>query len=242
MDFLLLATDAAAAAPAAGEAEVGFFAGLIATAWKHWSGGGVFMYPILFVGLFGIAITIERVIFLWFRASTNKEGFIAQLTTLIVSGNLDKAIKFVTGQPPTPLANVIKAGLMRVNKSDAEVQSALDEATLREMPRLERRTGFLAMLGNVAMLAGLLGTVGGLIHCFEAVGKPGVDPALKSKILADGIAEAMNCTAFGLLVAIPCLLAFSILNGKTQHLMDDINESAVSVLNLVVANRDKLKV
>ena len=239
MDFLLLAADAAAVP--AGE-ETGFIAGWIATIWKHWKGGGLFMYPILAVGLFGLAITIERAIFLYFRASTNKEGFVAQLTTLIVSGNLDKAIKFVTGQPPTPLANVVKAGLMRVNKSDAEVQSALDEATLREMPRIERRTGFLAMLGNIAMLAGLLGTVGGLIHCFEAVGKPGVDPALKSKILADGIAEAMNCTAFGLFVAIPCLLAFSVLNGKTQHLIDDINETAVSVLNLVVANRDKLKV
>ena len=216
--------------------------GMIATISKHWFGGGIFMYPILFVGVFGLAITIERVIALYFKSSVNKDGFVAQLTTLIVSGNLDKAIKFVTGQPPTPLSNVVKAGLMRVNKTDAEVQSALDEATLREMPRLERRTGYMAMLGNVALLVGLLGTIAGLIHCFESVGKPGVDPALKSKILADGIAEAMNCTAFGLLVAIPCLLAYSVLNGKTQHLIDDINETAVSVLNLVVANRDKLKV
>ena len=98
------------------------------------------------------------------------------------------------------------------------------------------------MFGNVAMLCGLLGTISGLIKCFASVSKPGVDPALKSQILADGIAEAMNCTAFGLITAIPALVSFSIINGKTQHLIDDINETAVSVLNLVVANRDKLKV
>ena len=209
---------------------------------EHAVGGGLWMIPIAVVGLFGMAIAIERILAIWFRANVNKEGFVAQLTTLIVSGNLDKAIKFVTGQPPTPLANVVKAGLMKVNKSDAEVQSALDEATLRELPRLEARTGFLAMFANVSMLAGLLGTIFGLMKCFASVAKPGVDPALKSQILAEGISEAMNCTAFGLFVAIGCLLAFSLVNGKTQHLIDDINETAVSVLNLIVANRDKLKV
>ena len=218
------------------------FPSIFGTICEHAVGGGLWMIPIAVVGLFGMAIAIERILAIWFRANVNKEGFVAQLTTLIVSGNLDKAIKFVTGQPPTPLANVVKAGLMKVNKSDAEVQSALDEATLRELPRLEARTGFLAMFANVSMLAGLLGTIFGLMKCFASVAKPGVDPALKSQILAEGISEAMNCTAFGLFVAIGCLLAFSLVNGKTQHLIDDINETAVSVLNLIVANRDKLKV
>ena len=188
------------------------------------------------------AIAHGRIIPLGDVENPQVRPLLPQLTTLIVSGNIDKAIKFVTGQPPTPLANVVKAGLMRVNKTDAEVQSALDEATLRELPRLEARTGFLAMFANVSMLAGLLGTIFGLMKCFASVAKPGVDPALKSQILAEGISEAMNCTAFGLFVAIGCLLAFSLVNGKTQHLIDDINETAVSVLNLIVANRDKLKV
>lgn len=214
----------------------------IQTLEHHWSGGGIWMYPIALCGLFAVTISIERIINLWFRSAINKESFIAQITTLIVAGNLDKTIKYVTGQNPTPMTNVVKAGLQRVNKSDAEVQSALDEATLRELPKLERRTGYLAMIGNVSTLLGLLGTISGLIKCFASVSKPGVDPALKSQILADGIAEAMNCTAFGLIVAIPTLVAFSTLNGKTQHMVDDINETAVAVLNLIVANRDKLKV
>ena len=207
----------------------------------HWLGGGIWMYPIALASIFALAITLERIVALFFRAHTNKDAFIGEVSGQIMSGNLSAAVKFVSSHRPTPLAQVVKAGLMRVNKADAVVQSALDEAALRELPKLERRTGYLAMIGNVATLLGLLGTIAGLIKCFAAVSKPGIDPALKSLILADGIAEAMNCTAFGLLVAIPTLVAFSTLSGKSQRLVDDVNEISVQLLNLVVNNRDKLK-
>ena len=217
-------------------------AGWIAALKTHWEGGGIWMYPIAAASAFAMGVTLERIVALFFRARFDKEQFINELRGYILSGNLHGAVKFVSSQPSSPLTEVVKAGLVRAHSSDAVVQSALDEASLREMPRLERRTGYLAMIGNVATLLGLLGTIAGLIKCFAAVSQPGVDPALKSAILADGIAEAMNCTAFGLLVAIPALVSFSALSGKTQHLIDDINEVAVSVMNLIVTNRDKLKV
>ena len=128
---------------------------------------------------------------------------------------------------------------MNVPKGEAEVQAAMDEAALRENPKLETRTGYLAMIGNAGMLCGLLGTVSGLITCFEAVAH--VNPADKATILSAGISESMNCTAFGLITAIPALVAFSLYNGRTQHLLDDINESTVGVLNLVIQNKDKLR-
>ncbi len=211
------------------------------TLMHHWQGGGIWMYPILLCLVFAIAITVERFMMLFMKAKVNKEEFVSQMTKHILAGDLHGAVKFVSSQPPTPLSNVIKAGLLRVNATDQVVQSALDEASLREMPKIEKRTGYLAMIANLAMLLGLLGTISGLITCFAAVSKPGVDPALKSMILADGIAEAMNCTGFGLIAAITALFGFAILNGRTQHLVDDINETAVSVLNLIVNNRDKLK-
>jgi len=206
---------------------------------SRWVAGDWGMYPIALCLIIALAIIIERVIVLFFKASINKDAFLRGLKKHIYAGDLDKAINYVAGQKPTPLTNVIKAGLMNVPKGEEDVQAALDEATLRETPRLEARSGYLAMLGNAAMLAGLLGTVSGLIRCFEAVAT--VNPADKATILAAGISEAMNCTGFGLLVAIPALIAFSVLMGRTQHLINDINETSVSVLNLIVSNKDKFK-
>ncbi|XXF78738.1 MotA/TolQ/ExbB proton channel family protein [Myxococcaceae bacterium GXIMD 01537] len=206
---------------------------------RRWEAGQWGMYPIAACLLVAVAIIVERSIVLFFKASINKEGFLRGLKKHIYAGDLDKAINYVAGQKPTPLTNVIKAGLMNVPKGQDEVQAALDEASLRETPKIEARTGYLAMLGNAAMLAGLLGTVSGLIACFEAVAN--VNPADKATILANGISEAMNCTGFGLLTAIPALISFSILMGKTQSLINDINETSVSVLNLIVTNRDKFK-
>ena len=208
----------------------------IAAAWVE---GGWPMYPIAIIFVVGIAISIERLIVLFFTASINKDGFLRGLKKHIYAGDLDKAINYVAGQKVTPLTSVIKSGLMNVPKGEEEVQAALDEAALRENPKVEARTGYLAMLGNAAMLTGLYGTVNGLINSFKAVAH--ASPADRSVILAGSIGEAMNCTRFGLLSAIPLLIMFSVLNGRTQSLMNDINETSVAVLNLIVQNKDKFK-
>jgi biopolymer transport protein ExbB/TolQ len=179
------------------------------------------------------------VIALYFKASMDKESFLKELKKHVYAGDLDKAISFTASQKKTPLSSVIKAGLINVPKGEEDVQAAMDEATLRESPPLEARTGYLAMLGNVATLLGLLGTIIGLIGAFGAVAN--ANPADKATILADSISEAMNCTAFGLLTAIPALVAYSVLQGRTQHMLDEINETSVAVLNLIVSNKDKMK-
>jgi biopolymer transport protein ExbB/TolQ len=236
MDVSMLAQFATfAAAEASSAEELGLFGNLA----KRFEGGGWGMYPITICFIFFVALIIDRFYALFIRGSINKEAFMRGLKKHIYAGDLDKAISYVAGQKQCPLTVVVKAGLMNVPKGDAEVQAAMDEAALRENPKLETRTGYLAMIGNAGMLCGLLGTVSGLITCFEAVAH--VNPADKATILSAGISESMNCTAFGLITAIPALVAFSLFNGRTQHMLDDINESSVGVLNLVIANKDKLR-
>ena len=198
--------------------------------------GGWGMWLILFWSIITIAVIVERSIYLY-RSTINKEVFLATMQKCILAGDIGRAIKLCSAAQ-APLARIVKAGLMKVNRPDAEVQAAMDEQALYELPKIEKRTGYLAMLANLAMLSGLLGTVTGLIKAFAAVA--GVDPSAKATMLAKGISEAMNCTAFGLIVAIIGLVGFAWLNGKTQGITDDINEATVQVLNLVVNNRSKV--
>lgn len=195
--------------------------------------GGWGMWPILILSIFSFGLIIERIVYL-FRAGMDKRQFMGLMQKLITQGNVAQAIKVCSGTPK-PLTRIVQAGLMRVNRSNFEVQAAMDETALREKPLIEKRTGYLAMIGNVATLCGLFGTIAGLIKSFAAVA--GVDPSQKATLLAAGISEAMNCTAFGLLVGIVSLLAFSILNGKTQTILDDIDEVTAQVLNLVSNSR-----
>ncbi|HEY8432852.1 MAG TPA: MotA/TolQ/ExbB proton channel family protein [Sandaracinaceae bacterium] len=202
----------------------------------HFEEGGWGMYPILVWQIIAIGIIIERAIYLY-RSSINKDVFLATMQKCILAGDVARAIKLCSAAN-APLARIVKAGLMKVNRPDAEVQAAMDEAALRELPKIETRTGYLALLANLAMLSGLLGTVTGLIIAFGAVAN--ADAASKATMLAKGISEAMNCTAFGLFAAILALLGFAVLNGKTQGLLDDINGATVQVMNLVVNNRSKI--
>ncbi|MCC7538966.1 MAG: MotA/TolQ/ExbB proton channel family protein [Deltaproteobacteria bacterium] len=208
----------------------------MSTLMKHFNEGGWMMWLILFWQFVTIAIIIERAIYLY-RSSINKDVFLATMQKCILAGDIGRAIKLCSAAQ-APLARIVKAGLMKVNRPDAEVQAAMDEAALRELPKIEHRTPYLALLANLSMLSGLLGTVIGLIIAFEGVS--GADASTKATLLARGISEAMNCTAFGLIVALIGLIGFALLNGKTQGVVDDINEATVQVMNLVVNNRSKV--
>jgi biopolymer transport protein ExbB len=210
----------------------------MATIWKHFKEGGWGMWPILFWSVCVFGIIIERALYLS-AARITKDAFLSTMEKCILAGDVQSAVKKCAATP-APMAKIVQAGLLRTNRPDEEVQTAMDEAALRELPKLSARTGFLALLANLAMLSGLLGTVSGLISSFGAVSGESVDPSQKARILAEGISEAMNCTAFGLIVAITALIGFAILNGLTQQIEDDINEATVRVLNLVVANRQKV--
>ena len=197
---------------------------------EHFQEGGWGMWPILALLGITVYITADR----WLTVSKSKvdvDKLMSLLKSQIVSGNIQGAISTCQSSP-SPVTRIIAAGLRRAGGSEHDVQQAMDEEALRELPKIEKRTGYLAMLGNLATLAGLLGTITGLIKSFAGVA--GVDPSQKATLLSKGISEAMNCTAFGLFTGIIGLAAFAYLNGKTQNALDDIAEVKKNVANMLL--------
>lgn len=204
--------------------------GAIAEAFRT---GGIWMYLILASSIFAIGIAIERFIFLFFKYNINAEAFYAQVQKLVMANKNDQAIKLCNAAPSAALPKVVKAGLMRANKGEVEIQNAIEEASLEVVPRVQKRTNALNALANIATLLGLLGTILGLIEAFEALEK--ATPENRQRLLARGIALAMNTTAFGLIVAIPSLVAHLILGGQTKRLLDEIDLYSVKLENLLVS-------
>ena len=200
---------------------------------EHFQEGGWGMYPILILAILTIYIAADRFSYLA-KSKVDVDKLMSLLKSQIVSGNIQGAVNTCQASP-APVTKIIAAGLRKAGGSEHDVQQAMDEEALRELPRLEKKTGYLAMLGNLATLAGLLGTITGLIKSFAGVA--GVDPSMKATMLSKGISEAMNCTAFGLGTGIIGLATYAWLNGQTQNVLDGINQGTVETLNLVVAGR-----
>jgi len=203
----------------------------------HFHEGGWPMWIILLTSVITIALVVERAVYL-FRASVDKDKLLALLKSQVMSGNVQGAIKVCSGNP-TPMTRIVQAGLMKFNKAEDEVQSAMDEAALRELPRINARTPYLAMLANFAVMAGLFGTIIGMIRSFASVGSE--EGGNKATELAQGISEALNCTAFGIFTSLIGLVFFSLLQGKTTAVTDDINEVTVQVVNLVTSHRAQMQ-
>ena len=195
--------------------------------------GGPFMYGILAVWVIALATIIERFYFVFFRYNLNGAAFMAQIQKLVMANNIDRAIKLCNAAPNAALPKVIKAGLTRANKGEAEIQNAVEEATLEVIPHIQKRTPALQGVANVATLLGLLGTIVGLIEAFAAL--EFARPDDRQKVLSRGIALAMNTTAFGLIVAIPCIFAHMILSGVTKRIIDEIDQYSVKLQNLLTS-------
>ncbi|MCK4504429.1 MAG: MotA/TolQ/ExbB proton channel family protein [Candidatus Aegiribacteria sp.] len=196
--------------------------------------GGPAMWIILIFLSIGIAIVIERVIFLFGVADMKPEKFMGRIADFIRKGSIEGAIASCADKS-APLARIIEAALRNYRNTERDIQNAVDEMALAELPRLNARTGYLAMLANVSTMVGLLGTIFGLIAAFESVAA--ADPAEKSIMLANGISMAMSTTAFGLISAIPLLIAHSFLTAKTDNLIDDIDRYSVMVINMLAQAR-----
>ena len=182
-----------------------FFASLV-TSFK---GGGNWMIPIAIALAVSVAFSVERFVRLFMHYNVDGASFMFEVQKYILANDVDGAIRLCNGASKAALPKIIKAGLQRATRDDEQIQNAIDAASLEVMPKLERRLSYLALIANIATLLGLLGTISGLIKAFAAIAI--ADPSQRSAILAKGISEAMNATAFGLITAIFTMIAHSIL-------------------------------
>lgn len=203
---------------------------------RFFQDGGIWMYILLGVSACAIAVSLERILYYYFHCRINAKALLTQITRLVRNGEVEKSRKLCT-RMKSPLSAILESALWHFmqNEADMEIQNAVDEIGLRELPKIQRRTHYLSLFANVSTLMGLLGTIFGLQQAFAAIAT--ADPSQKASVLAKGISMAMNTTSMGLMVAIPCMVMFSILGAKANTIIEEIDESSVRLLNFLFAQR-----
>ncbi|MFZ0258278.1 MAG: MotA/TolQ/ExbB proton channel family protein [Gammaproteobacteria bacterium] len=196
------------------------------------------MYPIALLLAIGIAIAIERYIYLSLVRASNRRVW-KRILPLLEVGKFDQALETAI-RSKAAISNILGYGLNRARsrRSGEDIQLAMEEGLLEIVPRLEKRTHYLATFANIATLLGLLGTIMGLIEAFTAVS--GAAPAAKADLLSASISVAMNTTAFGLMVAIPLLLAHAVMQTKTSEVVDSLEMATVRLTNLITAGSNEV--
>ncbi|MCK5072563.1 MAG: MotA/TolQ/ExbB proton channel family protein [Bacteriovoracaceae bacterium] len=191
--------------------------------------GGVFMWIILGIWIFGILISLER--FKSFTLfDTKGDSLMNMIKKNVLMNNVGEAIK-ICSNTKALLPYILKSGLKRANQTKEQIQDAIESSILEVNPKIEKWMGYLALVANVSTLLGLLGTIHGLIQSFAAVAQ--ADPSSKAKLLALGISKAMNTTAFGLISAVSIMVIHSILISKSDKITAQIEEYSVKLVDLL---------
>ena len=195
--------------------------------------GGPFMYPIAIVLAIGIAIAVERYMYLMNQMRINRRDY-DQILPMLKQKRV-RELSELTKRSKSAICRIAADGITRLAASSQrrrqDMESAMEEGLLEILPNIERRTPYLATFANIATLLGLLGTIIGLIAAFTAVAN--ADPAEKASLLSQSISIAMNTTAFGLMAAIPLLLVHSMLQSKTSAIIESLEIAVVKFLNIM---------
>jgi biopolymer transport protein ExbB len=193
--------------------------------------GGPFMYPILIVFTVGIAIAVERYLTLTMIRRQN-EAMWKKLQPALAEGDFDTA-RAMTSKDDSTVSQLLSMGLARQGavRRREDIEIAMEESMMEIVPKLEKRTAYVALGASIATLLGLLGTIMGLIEAFTAVAN--ANPAEKADLLSASISVAMNTTAFGLVAAIPLLVTHSVLTAKTGEIVDSLEMASVKALNVI---------
>lgn len=214
---------------------------IISTISNAFHQGGIWMYAILAAQIFSFAIIAERVFALYVVRSDRQKSLAKSFEADIRKGQLERVLARAQNLGRTnAISTVVQAGAQAAIDMGGreEIQAKMDEVLINENSKLEKRTGFLATIGNVGTLMGLLGTVAGMIDSFSSVAT--VNPVEKAAILSKGISMAMHSTAYGLIMAIPALLMYAVLQNRANTLAEDLNQGALMVFNWLSFNYESV--
>lgn len=200
---------------------------LVATKFNE---GGPFMWVILIVLAAACAIILERIIFYFIICRINGIKLVANVAQALNNNKVEDAKKMVY-RKKNPLSVLFQTAVERYSAgmNIDDIQEGVDETAIKEIPKMSQRLNYLSLFANIATLLGLLGTIAGLQVSFSSLAA--VEAAQKATMLAKGISQAMNTTAFGLIVAVPCMVLYTILSNKQKSLTKELDEAVVRLLN-----------
>jgi biopolymer transport protein ExbB len=206
--------------------------------WEMLIKGGPIMVPILLCSVIALAIVMERLYHIR-SAQINTNEFMETIAGILKRNKIMDAIDMCNATPG-PIAQILKAGIMKHDRPRLEIKEAIEDAGIHEVPRLEKNLGALATIAHIAPLLGLLGTVTGMVRAFQVIEQKAVALApVNPGDLAGGIWEALITTVAGLAVAIPAYVAYNFLVSKVDGIVLEMEKSATDIVNILGAKREE---
>jgi len=206
--------------------------------WDVIQKGGPLMYLIILCSIVALAVTIERLYHLH-RAKIDSDKFMEGISNILKRNRIMEAISLCE-KTPGPIAQIIKAGILKHDRSRQEIKEAIEDAGIYEVPRLEKNLGSLATIAHISPLLGLLGTVTGMVRAFQIIQEKATSlHPVNPGDLAGGIWEALITTCAGLIVAIPTFVAYNYLVSRVKGFILEMERASTDLINILGQKREQ---
>ena len=200
--------------------------------WQLFLKGGPVMWPILLCSTFAFVIILEKFWYLH-KIRIDSRDFLSKIFDKMKRHQVKEALS-VCDNTKSPISGILKAGILKYDRSREQIKEAIEDASLYEVPHLERNLTTLATIAHISPLLGLLGTVTGMVRCFYTIQIKATSLAPVSPgDLAGGIWEALLTTVFGLIVAIPTFVAYNYLVSRINNVILEMERASTELVNFL---------
>jgi len=200
--------------------------------WQVFLAGGPVMWPILFCSIFAVAIILEKVFYLH-KIKIDTQDFLSRVLDNIKRHQIKEALQSCD-DTKNPISNILKAGILKYDRPRDQIKETIEDASLYEVPKLERNLTALATIAHISPLLGLLGTVTGMVRCFQTIqAKSTSFNPVSPGDLAGGIWEALLTTVYGLIVAIPTFVAYNYLVSRVNNFILEMEKASTELVNFL---------